>query len=134
MPCNAGIGMLNSGLLVVVPSAGAFEALTTHLATDPAVAQYSFPDQELLSAVFRERWAPLPYVYNALKTLRWEGVHRPIWRDGGVKVVHYILSPKPWSEDPAQPVADETHRWWREVNEARLAEEERRGIGDKISE
>ena len=132
-PCAAGVGMLNSGLLVVIPSAGAFKALTDHLASDPAVAKYSFPDQELLSAVFHGRWAPLPYVYNALKALRWPGVHDAIWRDDRVKNVHYILSPKPWDEDLGTEAADETHRWWREVNAARLADEKRRGIQDPES-
>ena len=112
--------MLNSGLLVVVPSKGAFAAIMHHLQTSSEVAKYSFPDQELLSAVFHERWAPLPYVYNALKTLRWKGVHDAIWRDDRVKIVHYILSPKPWSEDLSKPVTDETHTWWREANAERL--------------
>ena len=125
--------MLNSGLLVVVPSTGAFNAITEHLTTSPAVAHYSFPDQELLSVVFKDRWIPLPYVYNALKALRWEGVHRSIWRDDRVKVVHYILNPKPWSETKGQKGADETHPWWFQANDERLLDEKRRGIIDEFS-
>ena len=124
--------MLNSGLLVVMPSTGAYETISTHLATSAAVGQYSFPDQELLSNVFRDRWVPLPYVYNALKTLRWKGIHDAIWRDDCVKVVHYILGPKPWSEDVAKPVTDETHEWWKIVNEQRLSDEKQAGIYQDI--
>ena len=120
--------MLNSGMLVVVPSTGLYEAIATHMATSPAIEHYSFPDQELLSDLFKDRWVPLPYVYNALKTLRWKGVHDAIWRDDKVKVVHYILNPKPWSEDPGAPLADETHQWWRDVNKERLQDEQHRGI------
>ena len=125
--------MLNSGLLVVVPSAGAYEAISTHLATSEAVKHYSFPDQELLSNVFQDRWVPLPYVYNALKTLRWKGIHDAIWRDDQVKVVHYILSPKPWSEDAAKPPTDETHEWWRSVNQERLQNEKQKGVEDWLN-
>ena len=127
-PCSTGVGMLNSGMLVVVPSADTYNMILSHLATDAAVAHYSFPDQELLSQVFRERWVPLPYVYNALKTLRTTGIHDAIWRDDRVKVVHYILTPKPWAEDVAGPVGHETHNWWRTWNAERLLDEKARGI------
>ena len=58
-----------------------------------------FAEQSLLSRLFPRRWAPLPYAYNALKTLRWRGVHDGLWRDGEVRCVHYILTPKPWERE-----------------------------------
>lgn len=71
----------------------------------------------------------LPYVYNALKTLRWEWVHKPIWRDGEVKNVHYILNPKPWDEKKYSS-HDPSHAWWWMVTEERLREEKKRGVVD----
>lgn len=58
-----------------------------------------FAEQSLLGRLFPRRWAPLPYAYNALKTLRWRGVHDGLWRDGEVRCVHYILTPKPWERE-----------------------------------
>lgn len=90
-----------------------------------------FADQSLLSDLFRGRWVPLPYIYNALKTLRWETVHKEIWRDDKVKNVHYILAPKPWDEMDKEGKfigKDETHVWWVEANQERLAQEKQRGI------
>ena len=92
-------------------------------------ASYEFADQSLLGERFHGRWVGLPYIYNALKTLRWKGVHDAIWRDDKVKNIHYILSPKPWDEKPEE-MEDETHRWWQKVNEERLKEEKAQGIDD----
>ena len=94
-----------------------------------SVTNYEFADQSLLSDLFEGRWVALPYIYNALKTIAWEGVHKPIWRDDKVKNVHYILSPKPWDEKEGEE-AYETHKWWRKVNNERLAREKAEGIED----
>ncbi|KAK4158537.1 nucleotide-diphospho-sugar transferase [Chaetomidium leptoderma] len=105
-----------------------------HDRTKATPARLPFADQSLLSDLFRDRWVALPYVYNALKTLRWEAVHgggRGIWRDENVKNVHYILTPKPWELDDAQPVEemeDGPDRWWREVDLERRRWEAERGL------
>ena len=88
-------------------------------------------------------------MYNALKTMRWNGVHDVIWKDAEVKNVHYILSPKPWEEDPEGRDQDQEQDgvetrdgnsdtkdplydlWWK-VNGGRLREEKRRGINDRF--
>lgn len=88
--------------------------------------------------MFAGRWVGLPYIYNALKTLRWEGVHDAIWRDDKVKNVHYILSPKPWDEwtkgqivgGAPETTKDPANEWWHSLNEKRLKEEEKAGILD----
>lgn len=115
---------------MVNPSTAIYEKILAALQTPSATSNYAFADQSLLSDLFPGRWVPLPYIYNALKTLRWEGVHSEIWRDGEVKNVHYILSPKPWDEkeEKEETNVDETHRWWWRVNKERLEEEEKRGI------
>lgn len=119
--------MLNSGLLAINPSQAVYDKIIAQLAT-PATSQYTFPDQDLLADIFAGHWVALPYVYNALKTLRWEGVHDAIWRDDRVKNVHYILSPKPWDNLEDKESQDPTFAWWREVNEERVRDEQKKGL------
>jgi hypothetical protein len=131
-PSSAGLAMPNGGLQVVVPSAEAYGMISKALSSEATTA-YEFSDQSLLGDVFNGRWVGIPYIYNALKTLRWKGVHDPIWRDDKVKNVHYILSPKPWDEnddDKKKEGRDESHQWWWDINEKRLAEEQKKGIKD----
>lgn len=131
-PPTAGLGMPNGGLQVVNPSAATYELILARLSSSAAVSGYEFADQSLLSDLFAGRWVALPYVYNALKTMRWEGVHGAIWRDGEVRNVHFILSPKPWDEEEGAGVEgrDETHGWWQRCNRERLEREKREGIED----
>lgn len=121
--------MLNSGLLVVTPSTQTYAQIEHALRTPSRVRRYTFPDQELLSDVFYGRWVPLPYVYNALKTMREERVHGPIWRDAEVRNVHYIFARKPWDE-PLTQNSDELDRWWWEANARRMKRERESGIDD----
>jgi lipopolysaccharide biosynthesis glycosyltransferase len=120
--------MPNGGLQVVNPSKAVYDMILKQT-TDDAVMAYDFADQSLLGDLFSGRWVALPYVYNALKTLRWKGVHDPIWRDDRVKNIHYILSPKPWDEKEGEG-HDETHAWWHKVNAERLASEKANDIDD----
>ncbi|KAL4969959.1 glycosyltransferase family 8 protein [Aspergillus stella-maris] len=139
-PVTSGVGMLNSGLLVVRPSLHAYKKIQSYLSSPSKLEQYTFPDQELLSEAFQERWVPLPYIYNALKTMRDENVHGKIWRDEQVKNVHYIFAVKPWqAELPVQEEleaeaekeeGDVLNRWWWEINYERQALEKERGVKD----
>lgn len=125
---------LNSGLLVVNPSAKLYAQILEHMESD-AAANMNFPDQDLLADLYRGRWLALPYIYNALKTLRWSGVHDTIWRDDQVKNVHYIFSPKPWNEvtaDGEWTGTEESHKWWVDSNSERQASERERGILDNL--
>ncbi|KAI9786713.1 MAG: hypothetical protein M1816_007854 [Peltula sp. TS41687] len=132
LPCTTGLGTCNSGLLVVRPSKRVYAQILETIDDAERVARYDFPDQELLSDWFRGRWVALPYVYNALKTLRRPGVHDAIWRDERVKNVHYILVPKPWDDTRASERGgegvDEMHEWWWRVDAERIKEEEEMGI------
>lgn len=80
-----------------------------------------FPDQDLMAVVYKGRWKPLPYVYNALKTLR--VIHPNLWVDENVKCIHYILSDKPWLSRPKSgtPYYD-VDKWWWEAYEGHLRE------------
>jgi Glycosyl transferase family 8 len=86
--------LLNSGLVVLTPSATLAGSIVDFLRTSPLVPTFSFPDQDLLAAFFRGKWKPLPWVYNALKTGR--VTHSDMWRDEEVRCLHYGLPDKPW--------------------------------------
>ncbi len=119
--------MVNGGLQVVNPSAAVYDLIQAQMSSPSSISNYEFADQSLLSDLFKDRWVPIPYIYNALKTMRWSGVHDAIWRDDYVKNIHYILSPKPWDEN-LEDIKDETHKWWWHLNQERLAEERGKGI------
>jgi Glycosyl transferase family 8 len=86
--------LLNSGLVILTPSATLAQSIVDFLRTSPLVPTFTFPDQDLLAAFFRGRWKPLPWVYNALKTLR--ATHQNLWHDEEVRCLHYIFPEKPW--------------------------------------
>ena len=121
--------MPNGGLQVVNPSQHLYDQILTSMTSSSSVEKYEFADQSLLSDVFWGRWVPIPYIYNALKTLRWDGVHSAIWRDDKVKNIHYILSPKPWDEKLGEE-SNETYAWWLRANEERIVGEKEVGIDD----
>lgn len=64
------------------------DELANYLDTSPAIADAQFPDQDVLADVFTGRWRVLPWWANSLKTLR--AVHKPIWEDGEVRLLHYM--------------------------------------------
>jgi lipopolysaccharide biosynthesis glycosyltransferase len=123
-----GLSKLNSGILVVNPSDRIFDKITAALKSDKTTS-YQFPDQDLLADVFHGRWVPIPYIYNALKPMRSPQVHGAIWRDECVKIVHFILVPKPWNERPGEE-SNETHKWWWDLNGQRVSEEKKKGLAD----
>ncbi|KAL1952109.1 hypothetical protein VTO73DRAFT_1258 [Trametes versicolor] len=114
---------LNSGLVVLSPSLDTFNRLESFLEVSPLVPEFKFPDQDLLTEVFKGRWKPLPWCYNGLKTLR--VIHSNLWRDEEVRCVHYILSDKPWRERPKEGDPYELlNQWWWDALEQVRAEME----------
>lgn len=87
----------NSGLVVLIPNQDIFQQMIDRLFGAADLSIYPFPDQDFLNEIFKNRWKPLPYSYNALKTL--PSAHSPMWNLHDVKNIHYILS-KPWDTDP----------------------------------
>jgi len=128
-PPTAGIACPNGGLQVVNPSKGVFDKILATLQDQDLTSSYEFADQSLLGERFHGRWVTIPYIYNALKTMRWKGVHDAIWRDDEVKNIHYILSPKPWDET-IETAADESHKWWIKLNDERVVGDKASGIED----
>lgn len=104
--------LLNSGLVVLTPSKIVMAELEHFLATSPLVPGFKFPDQDLLAEVFHGRFQPLPWKYNALKTLKI--IHSDCWRDEEIRCLHYILRDKPWHyKRGTAPVEYEyMHVWW----------------------
>lgn len=94
--------LLNGGVVVLTPSRENAHNVSRFLHTSPLVSTFKFPDQDFLAELFRGRWHPLPWVYNALKSLRF--IHPEIWRDEDVRCVHYIMAEKPWiAPRPSDP-------------------------------
>ncbi|KAK7463696.1 hypothetical protein VKT23_005635 [Stygiomarasmius scandens] len=104
-------GQLNSGTVVLNPSAELSTAIVHYLDTQP-LEDFAFPDQDLLSEFFRGKWKALPWYYNALKTLR--VIHPQEWSDEEVRCLHFILRDKPWiARTPATlGPFDEVNSWW----------------------
>lgn len=91
---------LNGGFLVLKPDQAVFTWLQQKVAAIKDLRRYPFSEQDLLNEVFENRWLPLTYIYNALKTLPFQ--HSAMWREEEVKNLHFILA-KPWKRDLNQP-------------------------------
>ena len=84
--------------------------LAEFLSTSPLIPTFRFPDQDLLAAVYNGRWKPLPWCYNALKTLR--KIHQPLWRNEEIRCLHYILPEKPWRTKVVDEWERDMYQWW----------------------
>ncbi|CAO3697659.1 unnamed protein product [Rhizopus stolonifer] len=112
----------NSGLVVLSPDTAKFKSMMDDLNAVQDLSIYPFPDQDFLNEQFKDQWKPLPYVYNALKTLQW--AHEPMWNLKSVKNLHYILT-KPWDICLGQELSsvelvykDLYQIWWDHYNQA----------------
>ncbi|KAF9069156.1 nucleotide-diphospho-sugar transferase [Rhodocollybia butyracea] len=114
-------GQLNSGTVVLNPSSALGEKIVHYLNTED-LRNFAFPDQDLLSAYFKGKWQPLPWYYNALKSLR--VIHPQLWDDKEVRCIHYILKDKPWeARMPAVPGPfDAVNTWWWEQFDSMVKE------------
>lgn len=106
---------LNGGFLVLKPDLAVFAWLQEKVAGITDLRRYPFSEQDLLNEVFEDRWLPLSYKYNALKTLPFQ--HSKMWREDEVKNLHFILA-KPWKRDLNQPESERDRYyaldklWW----------------------
>lgn len=109
-----GVGnYLNGGLLVLEPDQGVHQDLMGRLAGLRDLSRYPFAEQDFLNEHYDGRWRPLPYVFNALKTLPFQ--HPSLWDASEVKNIHYILD-KPWETGPdPRDRYDPLHQLWRDV-------------------
>jgi alpha-N-acetylglucosamine transferase len=102
---------LNGGLLVLRPDEEVFADLVRRLAAVTDLSRYPFAEQDFLNEYYYRRWQPLPYVYNALKTLAFQ--HPSMWDSAEVKNIHYIID-KPWQGalDPGDRYYEVHQLWW----------------------
>ncbi|MHA3702189.1 glycosyltransferase family 8 protein [Jatrophihabitans sp. YIM 134969] len=102
---------LNGGLLVLTPDDAVYEDMLARLAEVDDLSAFPFAEQDFLDAYHRDTWRPLPYVYNTLKTLRFQ--HPQMWDADAVKNIHYIID-KPWQHhpDPDDKYFDVETLWW----------------------
>ena len=102
---------LNGGLLVVSPDEAVFTDMTARLARVDDLSRYPFAEQDFLNEYYYQRWQPLPYIYNALKTLPFQ--HPALWDASAVKNIHYIID-KPWNTapDPDDRYYAVNKLWW----------------------
>lgn len=107
---------LNSGTIVLNPSIAISASIYQFLQSSPKIAEWTFPDQDLLSDYFKARWKPIPWYYNALRSLR--NAHPQIWADHEIRCLHYIFADKPWqSRTPPNGLDagfDVMNQWWWE--------------------
>jgi alpha-N-acetylglucosamine transferase len=115
VPANLDL-YLNGGFLVLKPDEAVFRQLQEKVTAIDDLRRYPFSEQDLLNEVFAGRWLPLPYIYNALKTLPFQ--HPQMWHADEVKNLHYILA-KPWKRDLYQPEMERDRYyaldklWWQ---------------------
>lgn len=129
---NFGTGILNGGLQVIDPSRKHFNDILSIMSNATLTDTFEFADQSVLSHYFKDKWIPLPYTYNALKTLR--STHAPIWRDDKAKIIHYILGDKPW-DDPLKGDSEFVpNTWWWQINNERLHHEKIQQVGRDVEQ
>ncbi|KAG9113668.1 hypothetical protein FRC07_007764 [Ceratobasidium sp. 392] len=106
--------LIGAGLVVLTPSDDAHNKVIAALHKDSDATQYTFVEQDFLARYFKGRIKYLGYEYNAVKPMR--ECHKELWRDEGVRNVHYVLKDKPWSIPEGSAALDEqfrvVHGWW----------------------
>ncbi|CAK9885269.1 MAG: hypothetical protein XXXJIFNMEKO3_01665 [Candidatus Erwinia impunctatus] len=88
---------LNGGLLVLKPDQQVYDDMVAKLHSYDDLKKFIFAEQDFLNEYYHQRWKPLPYIYNALKTLPFQ--HPDMWSLGDVKNLHFIID-KPWEKKP----------------------------------
>ena len=108
---------LNGGFLVLTPDAAVFADMRSVLAGLADLSRYPFAEQDFLNEYYRDRWLPMPYVYNALKTLPFQ--HPTMWDDAAVKNIHFIID-KPWEQtlSPGDRYFALHELWWDVTRDA----------------
>lgn len=117
--CRPTYRLLNGGMLLFHPTQELWARMLEIFNTSDKVKTYQFPDQDFLADFFKDKWLPLSWKYNALKTMRYW--HPRIWSDKELVVLHYIVD-KPWERLVSnRGVAGHlgrdgvTHQWWWDV-------------------
>ena len=125
--------LLNGGMLLFHPTSELWQQMLDFFNTTDRLKTYQFPDQDFLADFFRDKWQPVSWKFNALKTMRYW--HPRLWSDEDLIVLHYIVD-KPWERQVSDDgVAGHlgrdgaTHQWWwdayrRWLNDRNSSEED----------
>ena len=108
----------NAGLLVLDPSRAVFEHMAGALAS-VNLSACPFGDQDFLNGYFCGAWTPLPWTYNATKTLyachraNANGCRDGVWQLQLVRNLHFTMA-KPWNlKDPKHQGFERLNKlWW----------------------
>ncbi len=121
--------LLNGGMFFFYPTEELWLRMLEYFSTTDRLKSYQFPDQDFLADFYRDKWYPLSWKYNALKTMRYW--HPRIWSDETLVVLHYIVD-KPWERQVSpEGIAGhlgrdgETHQWWWDIYQHWRAEREK---------
>ena len=102
--------------MILHPSQNLSASITRFLFTSDKISEWTFPDQDLLSEYFKGKWKPIPWYFNALRTLH--SAHPRLWRESEIRCLHYIFADKPWHARITPPGSDEgfdvMNGWWWE--------------------
>ena len=117
-PCTFRLGSFNGGVTIFHPHDIVDDAIQ-FLDHAPENSLH-FADQSMFNELFKGTWIPLPYTYNAFKSVCLN--HASIFQLDQVKLLH-LEGKKPWEDkdDPDEPL----HRIWWDLEEQRVSEEEK---------
>lgn len=105
---------LNSGTVVLNPETQLAAQIKEFLFTCDRVSHWKFPDQDLLSEFFKDKWVPISWYFNALRSL--SNVHTKMWKESEIRCLHYIFADKPWQSRVTPPGSekgfDVMDSWW----------------------
>lgn len=90
----------NTGLFIVAPNMDLASQLIQKVHDTPDLSSFHFAEQDFLSRIFRDHWAPLPLSANFLKTIIFS--HPDLYQLDQIHNIHYIMD-KPWSVDMRHP-------------------------------
>lgn len=104
----------NSGLFVLRPSSIRSQKIIDSFHNLNDLSTFLFADQDFLNFYWKGNWRPLPFIYNALKTIKF--AHPEIWKYDQIKNIHFIIE-KPWEKDlntlsKEDPYYDMNMMWW----------------------
>lgn len=104
----------NSGLFLLRPDKNMLSDMEEYISQKGDISSWIFADQDFLNDFFKGYTHQLPFVYNALKTMRIQ--HGTFWDLNVIRNIHFILE-KPWNDPgfncPKQaPYMDINKLWW----------------------
>lgn len=90
----------NTGLFIVAPNMDLASQLIQKVHNTPDLTSFHFAEQDFLSRIFKDHWAPLPLSVNFLKTIIF--AHPNLYQLDEIHNIHYIMD-KPWNVDLTHP-------------------------------